>query len=69
MMIAVTIKMPRGWNGPHDPHNKVVGPCMFSENCTDSTGEHHTTVVWEQEEVDEIRDTYGHITRIEYILE
>ena len=69
MLILVTIKMPRGWNGPHDPHNKVTGPCMFTDKCTDSTGEHHTTWVDDELEVEKIRKEFGHVTRVEYVEE
>lgn len=63
-MWIVTIKLPRGWNGPHDPHNKVVGECPLSRNCTDSTGEHHSTIVDSESEVALLREDF-HITRIE----
>jgi len=38
----VTIKFPEGWNGKHDPQNKVTGYCLNDQNCTDATGEHHS---------------------------
>lgn len=65
-MFLVTIKLPRGWNGPHDPHNKVLGECPLSDRCTDSTGEHHTTAVASEAEIQDLRDDF-HITRIEEI--
>jgi len=60
----VTIKLPR--NPDHDPHNKVTGTCPAGI-CTDATGEHHTLVALGDEDVEELRALYGHITRIEYI--
>jgi hypothetical protein len=60
----VTIKLPK--NPSHDPHNKVTAPCVVSASCTDSTGEHHTTLVRTQAGLDYLRATY-HITRIEAI--
>lgn len=64
-MFVVTIKLPRGWNGPHDPHRKVEGKCPFSNSCTDSTGEHHSTAVDTWAEVEAIQEQFTHITRIE----
>lgn len=60
----VTIKLPK--NSNHDPHNKVVGSCPFTETCTDSTGEHHSGLRTE-EEIEGLRQSGYHITRIEDI--
>lgn len=60
----VTIKLPRNPN--HDPHNKVVGPCPFSDSCTDSTGEHHTGIAKNPQELEALVTQY-HITRIEEV--
>ena len=59
----VTIKLPK--NPQHDPHHKIAGPCPVSDWCTDSTGEHHTTLVKTDAEVAALREQFGHITRIE----
>jgi len=61
----VTIKLPKNPN--HDPHNKVTGECPFSWDCTDSTGEHHTGIAATWEEIEDLRETYKHITRIEEV--
>jgi stalled ribosome rescue protein Dom34 len=63
-MRLVTIKLAKNPN--HDPHNKVVGSCPTSESCTDSTGEHHTMLVFTQEAIDIIKAEY-HVTRIEEV--
>ena len=43
----VTVKLPKGSSGPHDPKNKVTGPCPMGPGlaCSDVTGEHHS-MVW-----------------------
>lgn len=64
-MYVVTIKLSK--NPKHDPHNKVVGSCPFTSHCTDSTGEHHSTVVDSPEMVEAIRSEYKHVTRVERI--
>ena len=61
----VTIKLPRNKN--HDPHNKITAECPVSTDCTDSTGEHHTVIVYSDAEVEGLRATFGHITRIEEV--
>lgn len=61
----VTIKLPK--NPDHDPNSKVTAPCPVSWSCTDSTGEHHTTLAVTEEEVNELRERFGHITRIELL--
>jgi hypothetical protein len=64
-MKIVTIKLPK--NPHHDPHNKVTAPCEVSDVCTDSTGEHHSVLVETDEQVEELRQQFGHITRIEEV--
>lgn len=50
---------------------KKTGPCPFSSNCTDVTGEHHSLILWahNMEEVTRMAQGYlvpgSHITRIE----
>ena len=61
----VTIKLPRNKN--HNPHNKITAECPVSTDCTDSTGEHHTVIVYSDAEVEGLRATFGHITRIEEV--
>lgn len=67
-VFLVTIKLPR--NPKHNPQNKIVGRCPFSDECTDSTGEHHTGIVSASEQA-VVEMMYGpegmghHITRIE----
>ncbi len=58
----VTIKLPP--NPDHNPRAKRTDACAISENCTDSTGEHHTYLARSIEEVQ--RET-RHITRIETV--
>lgn len=55
----------------HDPKNKITSKCFLAETCTDSTGHHHSLVIYamnisDVEQV--IIDNFGegmHITRIE----
>lgn len=61
----VTIKLPR--NKDHNPSKKVTAPCVVSDSCTDQTGEHHTVLVHSEEEIDALREKFGHITRIEKV--
>lgn len=61
-MKIVTIKLPK--NPAHNPHAKVTAPCAVSEVCTDSTGEHHSVIALD-DEVETMREQYGHITRVE----
>jgi hypothetical protein len=54
----------------HNPHDKKRGPCLFSDDCTDVTGAHHSFIVLAQtvkEVKDVVKRVYGdiHITRIE----
>lgn len=63
--LLVTIKLPKNPN--HNPHSKVTGPCPVSRVCTDSTGEHHTVLVGNDAEVEELRKRFGHITRVEKV--
>lgn len=63
-MYIVTIKLPR--NPKHDPHNKIVGECPVSDECTDSTGEHHSTIVMTIEEVEAMQKNV-HVTRVEVV--
>ena len=65
LLKLVTIRLPR--NPLHDPAHKVVGKCLFSESCTDSTGEHHTGVMTTSELIKLEADGSTHITRIEDI--
>lgn len=61
--VLVTVKLPK--NPEHDPRNKQTGPCVVSPTCTDATGEHHTVVARTMDEVEALREKFGHITRIE----
>jgi hypothetical protein len=71
MVFLVTVKLPRGHKGPHDPKRKVEGQCPAATGwdaiCTDVTGEHHTILV-RADSVDEARAWFPretHITRVE----
>ena len=64
MDLLVTIKLPR--NPAHNPQRKITAQCVFSAACTDSTGEHHTTLVHSDAEVEALREKY-HITRVESV--
>lgn len=64
----VTVKLPR--NPDHDPYSKVTGPCPANGlKCTDVTGEHHSFLVFADDETDIRFIVHGqgfkHITRIE----
>ena len=63
-MRLVTIKLPK--NPEHDPQNKVTGPCVVSDSCTDATGEHHTVLMYTDEAIAIMKAQY-HITRIEEV--
>lgn len=60
----VTVKMPK--NPAHNPHAKQAGPCPFSDECTDVTGEHHTFLT-DAEGVEQLRANGSHITRTELL--
>lgn len=66
-IFIVTVKEPR--NPDHDPHNKQVGKCRFSEYCTDVTGQHHSLLVSAPDEAD-VRAQFSktQITRIEEVV-
>ncbi len=68
MTYIVTIKLPR--RTEHDPRNKVTGPCPVNPHstCTDVTGEHHSVLLETEEQVQELRGTYLHITRVEKLV-
>lgn len=66
-LMLVTIKLPK--NPEHDPRNKKTGLCPVSPTCTDVTGEHHTVVARTVDEVEELREKFGHITRIEKVAD
>jgi hypothetical protein len=64
MRFIVTVKF--GFNIKHDPKNKVVGSCSWSETCTDSTGSHHSVLV-DAPNIDAVKLMFQsyHVTRIE----
>jgi hypothetical protein len=65
----VTTKLPKNKNKNHDPRNKVVGECDTTcLMCTDSTGEHHSVLVYAPN-LDVIREffSHDHVTRIEQV--
>lgn len=66
MRFIVTVKF--GFNDKHNHRKKVVGPCPWSENCSDSTGSHHSTLV-EAPDVQAVENMFQsyHITRIENV--
>ncbi|MDF2915861.1 MAG: hypothetical protein K0S70_78 [Microbacterium sp.] len=63
----ITIKLPK--NPAHNPHAKITGGCAVATECTDSTGEHHTLVIYDETGAGEadVRERYSHITRVETI--
>lgn len=76
-LFLVTVKLPRGASGPHNPAAKVTGVCPVSERwpelvepmwCTDRTGEHHTVLV-EAADASWARAVFAqrgvHVTRVE----
>lgn len=58
----VTVKLPK--NPEHDPRAKRTGPCPFSHECTDVTGEHHTLMTG-ADGLEALRADGMHITRTE----
>jgi hypothetical protein len=65
----VTLKLARNVFRPHDPANKVTGPCPLSgHECTDLTGVHHSVVVDAQTAADarvHFTSQGIHVTRVE----
>lgn len=69
---AVTLKLPR--NPEHDPANKITGPCPMAPDmtCTDTTGQHHTILVFARDEAHAgalavQRTGVQHVTRVEQV--
>lgn len=67
----VTVKLPPRKAAPHDPQNKVIGPCPVNPDkvCTDVTGAHHT-FLWDGANLETARHYWSevegyHVTRIE----
>jgi hypothetical protein len=61
----VTVKTPKVHS--HDPSNKKVGKCPFSDECTDSTGQHHTGVLRAtDDDISLIKNGSGSINGVEY---
>lgn len=67
--VIITIKLARGHAGPHDPRNKMTGPCPVSPSCSDVTGEHHSFLAESERAGRERAAAAGwtHITRIEAV--
>jgi hypothetical protein len=65
---AVTVKFPR--NPVHDPEHKEDGECPLNLGyCSDTTGQHHTAVVWAHGVTDaEARFSNHHVTRVEEVM-
>jgi hypothetical protein len=69
----LTVRLPK--SAKHDPQNKKTGSCPLSIECTDLTGEHHSTLITLTEDIsaDELLDRYRryqpdlHVTRIEKV--
>jgi len=69
----LTVRLPK--SSRHDPRTKKTGICPLSRECTDSTGEHHSTLIALSEDItaEELLDRYQkyhpdmHVTRIEKI--
>jgi hypothetical protein len=60
----VTVKLPK--NPAHNPRAKQTGPCPFSDECTDVTGEHHTFLT-NAAGLAELRTGDTHVTRVELL--
>lgn len=60
----VTVKLPK--NPAHDPRAKQTGPCRYSDECTDVTGEHHSFLI-KADGLDTLRTSGVHITRVELL--
>lgn len=63
----VTVKLSTRGRPTHDPANKLTDVCVFSFNCTDSTGEHHSLLV-NDTDLEALRATTQlHVTRVELL--
>lgn len=63
-LYVITVKVPK--NPQHDPHNKQLGECPYSTQCTDVTGVHHSflgTIV----DISRLHEEGVHITRTELV--
>ena len=70
MKFLVTVRIAK--RKDHDPKNKVIGMCPVNKinECTDSTGEHHTFLYapsgsMEIDDVWRYWAAYYHVTRVE----
>ncbi len=70
MKFIVTVKK---HNRSHDPKNKQKNKCIVSNDCTDSTGHHHSVLVeasdiWSAEL--KVYEKYVlHITKVERVMD
>lgn len=64
----VTVKMSTVGRPKHDPNHKITDVCLFSEECTDVTGAHHSTLI-DGDGLAALRASSLHITRVEEIAE
>lgn len=62
----VTVKLLERGRAPHDPKNKITDTCVFSDECTDQTGAHHS-VLLDGDDLAVMRASALHITRVELI--
>jgi hypothetical protein len=64
-IVTLKVDVPKG---SHDPQNKKTGPCLWSPECTDVTGAHHSTLVV-TESKEEAAAIFGdqHVTRVEEV--
>jgi len=63
-MRLVTLKLPA--NRKHDPARKLSASCPVSEVCSDSTGAHHTVLIYTDAALAELQANY-HVTRVEEV--
>ena len=69
-MKLITLTLPHHLRGFHDPRNKKTGTCPIGGgSCTDVTGAHHTVIAFTDVDVEVLRNRWGHITRIEEVLD
>jgi len=61
-MYIITVKLSK--HPQHDPRNKKTGPCPYSINCTDVTGEHHS-FIGDDNVLEAVRASGVHVTRVE----
>jgi len=66
MLFVVTVKLAK--NPAHNPRDKQQGECPCATLCTDTTGEHHSFLMYGpsvEQVTTSAKVVYGHVTRVE----